>query len=76
MALVQPSEFEFTRVIKAIDEAGENDYDMEILNTLYCDSVLIIPHRPYAVLTGEFRSKRHTDYLGTPLEPWDPVRMF
>lgn len=76
MVLVQPSEFEFTRVMKAIDEAGKSDYDMEILNNLYRDSALIIPHRPYAVLTGEFRSKKHTDYLGNPLEPWDPVKTF
>ncbi|PLB54728.1 nucleotide-diphospho-sugar transferase [Aspergillus steynii IBT 23096] len=76
VVLIQPSDFEFTRIMKAIDEAGKNDYDMEILNSLYRDSALILPHRPYGLLTGEFRSKRHTDYLGNPLEPWDPVKTF
>ncbi|KAE8152257.1 nucleotide-diphospho-sugar transferase [Aspergillus avenaceus] len=37
---------------------------------------LVIPHRPYSMLTGEFRSKRHADYLGNPLETWDPERAF
>ncbi|KAL4955664.1 nucleotide-diphospho-sugar transferase [Aspergillus filifer] len=38
-------------------------YDMEIDNDLYRDSVLILTHRPYDLLTGEFRSKKHTAVL-------------
>ncbi|KAH8424920.1 uncharacterized protein LDX57_002666 [Aspergillus melleus] len=76
LILVQPSDFEFTRIMKAISEARNTEYDMEILNNLYRDSALIIPHRPYDLLTGEFRSRKHTDYLGNPLEPWDPVKVF
>ena len=40
---------------------------MEIMNTLYYDSALVLPHRPYDLLTGEFRKSRgeHFHYLGS-----------
>ncbi|PYI05196.1 nucleotide-diphospho-sugar transferase [Aspergillus sclerotiicarbonarius CBS 121057] len=73
--LVQPSAAEFRRIEQSIAAAGSNVYDMEIVNDLYRDSALILPHRPYDLLTGEFRSKNHTAYLGNSLEPWDPVEI-
>ncbi|KAL4860801.1 hypothetical protein BDV12DRAFT_181099 [Aspergillus spectabilis] len=75
LVLIQPSEFEFTRVMAAISDAGSSDYDMEIVNDLYKDSALILPHRRYDLLTGEFRSKSHSAYLGNDLEPWDPEKI-
>lgn len=72
LMVIEPSEFEFNRVLKAIDEAGPSDYDMEIVNKLYKDSALILPHRPYDLLTGEFRKQEHSDYLGNDLESWNP----
>lgn len=53
--------------------AGLN-FDMEILNTRYRNNALVLPHRGYALLTGEFRRHgrhNHSDYLGTQ-EEWDP----
>lgn len=75
MVLIQPSEFEFARVMNATEHAASDDYDMEIVNSLYKDSALILPHRPYAVLTGEWRSKEHTEYLGNSIERWDPEKV-
>lgn len=52
-------------------------FDMELLNTRYLDTALILPHRPYALVTGEFRRpgrKNHTRYLGNTYEEWDPQR--
>ncbi len=72
LMLLQPSEIEYNRVAKGIENAGSNDYDMEIVNNLYRDSCYILPHRPYDLLTGEFRAKNHTDYLGNQEEAWDP----
>jgi hypothetical protein len=72
LLLVEPSKSEFTRVTGAISEAGRDDYDMDILNKLYKDSAMVLPHRPNALLTGEFRSKTHTRYLGSP-DGWDPA---
>lgn len=73
LMLVQPSEFEFNRVMSAIDAAGKNEYDMEVINTLYGDSCIVLPHRPYNLLTGEFKSKpsNHAKYLGSSEEVWD-----
>lgn len=48
---------------------------MEIVNTLYRDSALLLPHRPYNLLTGEFRNiepNTHDKYLGNKEEQWDP----
>lgn len=50
-------------------------FDMELLNTRYFESALTLPHRPYALVTGEFRRSgryNHTRYLGNSREMWDP----
>jgi hypothetical protein len=75
LVLIQPSEFEFKRVMAAISSASSRDYDMEIVNNLYKDSAFILPHRPYNLLTGEFRSKQHADYIGNSEEQWDPEKI-
>ncbi|KAM0327698.1 hypothetical protein ACHAQA_005993 [Verticillium albo-atrum] len=74
--LVTPSKVEFARVQARVEAAGPNDYDMEIVNYLYKDTALVIPHRPYDVLTQEFRAKAHEKYLGSKEEAWDPVAVF
>ncbi|OJJ98003.1 hypothetical protein ASPACDRAFT_122861 [Aspergillus aculeatus ATCC 16872] len=70
--LIQPSESEFGYIWERIQVAGKSDYDMEILNDLYQDSAMVLPHRPYILLTGEFRSKTHANYLGAPHTRWNP----
>ena len=77
LLLIQPSEFEFDRNVKAIESAGSSDYDMEIINNLYKDSAMILPHRPYDLLTGEYRSlESHKDYMGSEEEAFDPEKVF
>lgn len=76
LLLVQPSTAEFDRVMNRIAEAGTNDYDMEIVNQIYINEAMILPHRPYDLLTGEFRSGNHAKYLGNKDEDWDPVYVF
>ncbi|KAH6681017.1 nucleotide-diphospho-sugar transferase [Plectosphaerella plurivora] len=77
LVLATPSTDEFARIRAKINDAGSQDYDMEILNDLYKDSALILPHRPYNLLTGEFRDqKSHAMYLGDPKEAWDPVAVY
>ena len=72
IVVIQPSKKEFARVERAIAAAGRSDYDMEIINTLYKDSALILPHRPYDLLTQVFHWTNHSAYLGDPDEVWDP----
>lgn len=73
LMLVQPSATEFGRVMNETNRAGSDDYDMEIVNTLYKDQALVLPHRPYDMLTAEFRTDQHARYLGSDDEQWDPV---
>jgi hypothetical protein len=71
--LLQPSFREFTRIETAVSNAGERDFDMEILNQLYNKTALVLPHRPYFLVTGEFRNNKtrgHGAYLGEG-EEWD-----
>lgn len=83
LLLVQPSKLEFYRILEALRTRLESDFDMEIINNLYNESALVIPHRPYNLLTGEFKSSGHnrspdTDtsdhsaYLGSREAVWDP----
>lgn len=72
MIVLQPSDFEFARINKLTAKAKPGDYDMEILNTLYKDQALLLPHRQYAVLTSVFRWTNHSSFLGSEEEPWDP----
>ena len=52
LLLLQPSNYEFDRVMEATENVGENDYDMDILTTLYQESATVLPHRPYDLLTS------------------------
>lgn len=55
LLLIQPSAVEFNRILNAFDTRLEADYDMEIINHLYNSSALVLPHRPYNLLSGEFK---------------------
>ena len=73
LLLIQPSKFEWNRVHEAIKKVEARAYDMEIINDLYRDSAMILPHRPYAMLTGEMRNTgSHKNYMGSAEEPFDP----
>jgi alpha-N-acetylglucosamine transferase len=73
LVLIQPTAEEFKRVTEAIDSAKSGEFDMEIVNNLYSRDCLILPHRRYDLLTGEFRNGgNHTNYLGNDYEAWDP----
>ncbi|KAM0627149.1 hypothetical protein ACHAQG_001999 [Verticillium nonalfalfae] len=76
LLLATPSATEFARVQDRVNAAGPDDYDMEIVNYLYKDTALVIPHRPYDLLTSEFRATTHEMYLGAKEEVWDPVAVF
>ncbi|PNS20427.1 hypothetical protein CAC42_5877 [Sphaceloma murrayae] len=86
MILIEPSNHEFEQVMAKIEARTEKDYDMEILNYLYLNSSMKIPHRNYDLLTGEFRSKDHDRYFTDKADPrleevrledreWDPERV-
>ncbi|KAJ5383463.1 hypothetical protein N7517_001374 [Penicillium concentricum] len=74
--LIQPSAAAFDRTMNAISTANSSTFDMEIMNNMYKDTTLTIPHRPYILLTGEFRSNKHEAYLGNSGETWDAEKVF
>lgn len=69
--LASPSEVEFGRIQARLGESQPEEFDMEIINALYGDSCLVIPHKPYLLLTGEMRVTSHEAYLGSGEELWD-----
>jgi hypothetical protein len=72
--LLQPSIYEFRRIETAVSHAAERDFDMEILNQLYNKTAMVLPHRPYFLVTGEFRNNEtmgHDTYLGNNFEYFD-----
>lgn len=75
LIVIQPSNFEFKRVMQQIEHHNSNEFDMEIVNNLYGESCIILPHRPYDLLTGEFRKPDHHAYLGSTEEAWDPEKI-
>ncbi|KAL6715628.1 hypothetical protein ACLMJK_006589 [Lecanora helva] len=77
LLLLEPSAHEFARMQNAIADAGPSDYDMEILNNLYRDTALVLPHKIYDLYTREFTPHRdtgpkHEKYLGDEDAVWDP----
>jgi len=75
MVLVEPSKSELERILNAFAERKSNEYDMEIVNNLYGKESMVIPHRKYDLITGEFRAKDHSMYLGSKEEVWDPQKV-
>jgi len=51
-------------------------FDMELVNERFEESALVLPHRPYALLTGEFRKHDHSAYLGSSKEKWDAEKVY
>ncbi|WAO89050.1 Glucose N-acetyltransferase 1 [Fusarium falciforme] len=76
VVLIEPSDVEFKRIQDKIQAASGDDYDMEIVNYLYRESALVLPHRRYDLLTGEFRGDNHSKYLGSDVEVWDPAAAY
>ncbi|KAJ5937025.1 Glucose N-acetyltransferase 1 [Penicillium verhagenii] len=80
IAVIEPSFREYTDLQEIIQPAlfgqldintTEHRYDMEVLNERYGESAMVLPHRPYGLLSGEFRKKNHRSYLGSH-EEWNP----
>lgn len=82
LMVVTPSLSEFERLTNALHGGGESElvavhrFDMELLNERFEDSALVLPHRPWALLSGEFRRGSHAAYLGDSAEKWDPQKVF
>jgi hypothetical protein len=81
VAVIEPSFREYTALTDYLKpvQAGQIElnltdtrYDMEVLNDRYGDNAMVLPHRPYGLISGEFRNKDHRIYLGNDHETWNP----
>lgn len=76
--LITPSTTSFALIQSAIANAKSSNsiYDMEIINALFGSSpdCLRLPHRVYALLTGEFRRRtdEHELYFDDGKREWNP----
>ncbi|KAJ4291184.1 hypothetical protein N0V90_010382 [Kalmusia sp. IMI 367209] len=80
LMVIKPDLEEFQRFKDIINGGGNtmlvgaHKFDMELVNDRFEESAMVLPHRPYALLTGEFRRHNHSAYLGNTFEEWDPER--
>lgn len=84
LIVIEPSYREFDALMETADAARYGQlavniseghmYDMELLNDRYLDTALVLPHRQYGLITGEFRTKSHRSFMGNEHEDWDPDR--
>lgn len=74
--LASPSEADFARVRARVEKAAPQEVDTDVINALYGDGCLVVPHRPYLLLSGEMRAAGHEAYLGGGGGgEWDAVKV-
>lgn len=82
LMVIKPDLKVFQNFKKHIEDGGNemlvraHRYDMELVNERFEDSALVLPHRPYALISGELRRHDHTAYLGSASEKWDAEEIF
>lgn len=82
LMVIKPNLAELEKFKRLMEGGGDSmlvsmhRYDMEIVNERYEESALVLPHRPYALRTSEFRQHDHSDYLGDAGEKWDAEKVY
>ncbi|PSN71256.1 nucleotide-diphospho-sugar transferase [Corynespora cassiicola Philippines] len=70
--LLQPNKYYYEAIMNETKKS--NDFDMEVINTLFKGSAMLLPHRRLALLTGEFRTRDHQKYLSEePDAEWNAM---
>lgn len=70
--LVEPNERRYHSIMQEALSSG--DFDMEVVNHMFKDSAMILPHRRIALLSGEFRNNNHSRYLAPDVdEEWNAM---
>jgi len=75
--VIQPSSADFLEIEKIVKKADRHETDMDIVRTLYNNTLTRLPQRPYHILSEEFRlgDNEHSKYLGASEEKWDAGQM-
>lgn len=79
LVLIEPSETESHRVAKAIteEEVSSDVHDKNIIDRLFSNASIVLPHRRYNLLVSEFRQKHdhHGRYLGDDAQQWNATKV-
>ncbi|KAH9880008.1 hypothetical protein J1614_002033 [Plenodomus biglobosus] len=81
LMVIKPNLNEFENFRRLLAEGGNemlvkaHRVDMELVNERFEDSALVLPHRPYGLITGEFRRHDHSAYLGSATAKWDAEKI-
>lgn len=82
LMVIKPSLKEFDRFKNIIREGGNemlvnaHRVDMELVNERFEESAMVLPHRAYGLVTGEFRRHDHSAYLGNADATWDADKVY
>ncbi|KAI8939577.1 hypothetical protein NX059_003341 [Plenodomus lindquistii] len=82
LMVIKPNLKEYENFRRLIADGGfemlvkAHRIDMELVNERFEDSALVLPHRPYSLITSEFRRHNHSAYLGDPTETWDAEKIY
>ncbi|KAH7122736.1 nucleotide-diphospho-sugar transferase [Dendryphion nanum] len=74
LIVLEPSHSEWRRIQDAMSH-DDSGFDMDILNTIYNNSCIVLPHQKYNMLSAEFRAEDHARYMGSN-ETWNGPRAF
>lgn len=69
LTLITPSTTLYELIQNARAESEESNADL--LSRVFGSSIMVFPHRDYALVTQEFRKEDHAAYLGQQTEAWD-----
>lgn len=84
LILLKPDPLVLTGLINTLKtwlkDGGQSDkYDMDLLNSRFGyaseSPATVLPHRPYALLSAEFRRHDHEAYLGDDGAAWNPDKV-
>ena len=77
LLLVEPNATEFNRIMRFMNTADRGDFDMDILHKMFFGSAMVLPHKDYDLLTGEFKNGKngHEKYLGSPEAVWNATKV-
>ena len=63
--------------MRFMETADSRHFDMDILHDIFFGSAMVLPHKEYDLLTGEFKSGKngHEKYLGSPEAVWNATKV-
>jgi len=82
LMVIEPSLDEFEDIKRTVFNGGDmetvrkGDSDLLLANERFRATATVLPHRPWVLLSNEFRRKKHSAYLGSENEPWDADEIY